>query len=71
MKHSVPHDLSLELAKKAADASVPAVILFGLPEHKDALGSSGWDDQGPVAASVRALKQALPQLVVITDVCMC
>ena len=64
-------DQILVEAKKAAEASVPAVILFGLPEHKDALGSSGWDDQGPVAMSVRALKQALPQLVVITDVCMC
>ncbi len=64
-------DQILVEAKKAAEASVPAVILFGLPEHKDALGSSGWDDQGPVATSVRALKQALPELVVITDVCMC
>jgi porphobilinogen synthase len=64
-------DQILVEAKKAAEASVPAVILFGLPEHKDALGSSGWDDEGPVAMSVRALKQALPQLVVITDVCMC
>jgi porphobilinogen synthase len=64
-------DQILVEAKKAADASVPSVILFGLPEHKDAIGSSGWDPEGPVAKSVRALKEALPKLVVITDVCMC
>jgi porphobilinogen synthase len=58
-------------AKNAAAAGVPSVILFGLPEHKDAVGSSGWDPEGPVARSVRAIKDALPQLVVITDVCMC
>jgi porphobilinogen synthase len=58
-------------AKSAADAGVPSVILFGLPEHKDPLGSSGWDAQGPVARSVRAIKDALPDMVVITDVCMC
>jgi porphobilinogen synthase len=64
-------DQILVEAKQAADAGVPSVILFGLPEHKDALGSSGWDPEGPVAQSVRALKEALPQLVVMTDVCMC
>jgi porphobilinogen synthase len=58
-------------AKRAATAGVPSVILFGLPEHKDALGSSGWDANGPVARSVRAIKDALPQLIVVTDVCMC
>jgi porphobilinogen synthase len=58
-------------AKAAADAGVPSVILFGLPETKDAHGSSGWDEQGPVARGVRAIKDALPDMVVITDVCMC
>jgi porphobilinogen synthase len=58
-------------AKKAAEVAVPSVILFGLPEHKDGDGSSGWDPEGPVAQSVRAIKEALPQMVVITDVCMC
>jgi porphobilinogen synthase len=58
-------------AKQAHELGVPAVILFGLPEHKDALGSSGWDANGPVARSVAALKETLPGLVVITDVCMC
>ena len=58
-------------ARTAWSLGVPSVILFGLPEHKDALGSSGWDADGPVARSVAALKDALPDLVVITDVCMC
>jgi porphobilinogen synthase len=58
-------------AKSAAEAGVPGVILFGLPDTKDALGSSGWSMDGPVARSVAAIKDALPQMVVITDVCMC
>jgi porphobilinogen synthase len=58
-------------ARSAHALGVPSVILFGLPEHKDAIGSSGWDAQGPVARCVRALKDALPELVVMTDVCMC
>jgi porphobilinogen synthase len=47
------------------------VLLFGIPEHKDETGSGAWDDEGPVQRAVRALKRELPQLVVITDVCMC
>jgi porphobilinogen synthase len=58
-------------AKLAHSHSVPSVILFGLPEHKDALGSSGWDAHGPVAQAVRALKDTVPELCVMTDVCMC
>jgi porphobilinogen synthase len=58
-------------ARAAADASVRSVILFGLPEHKDGEGSSGWDPEGPVARSIRAIKDALPDMVVVTDVCMC
>jgi porphobilinogen synthase len=64
-------DEAVKEAKLAHTHGVPAVILFGLPEYKDALGSSGWDAQGPVALAVRALKEALPSLCVITDVCMC
>jgi porphobilinogen synthase len=58
-------------AKLAHKRCVPAVILFGLPEKKDALGSGGWDAHGPVAQAVRALKDTVPELCVITDVCMC
>ena len=58
-------------ARAAAAVGVGGVLLFGLPASKDAEGSSAWDDQGPVQQAVRALKSELPQLVVITDVCMC
>jgi len=53
------------------EAGVRSVILFGIPAHKDASGSSAWDDDGVVPRAVRALKKALPDLVVMTDVCMC
>src|SRR3954453_5298465 len=58
-------------ATAAAEAGVGGVLLFGIPDHKDAEGSSAWDEQGPGQQAVRALKRELPQLVVITDVCMC
>ena len=61
----------VEEAQKAFSLGIPGVILFGIPAHKDARGSSGWDDEGPVAQSVRAIKKAVPELLVITDVCMC
>ena len=58
-------------AELAQSLGVGGVILFGIPAHKDATGSSGWDDAGPVQQAVRALKQATSRLLVITDVCMC
>ncbi len=58
-------------AAAAAKAGVGGVLLFGIPEHKDAIGTSAWDEHGPVQEAVRALKRELPDLVVITDVCMC
>ncbi|MDB4898869.1 MAG: hemB [Gemmatimonadetes bacterium] len=58
-------------ARAAAAVGVGGVLLFGIPDHKDAEGSSAWDDAGPVQQAVRALKRELPELVVITDVCMC
>jgi porphobilinogen synthase len=56
---------------EASEEGVGGVILFGLPDTKDATGSSAWDEKGPVPSAVRALKRQFPQLVVITDVCMC
>jgi porphobilinogen synthase len=64
-------DELLRDATAAAELGVGGVLLFGIPEHKDAIGSSAWDDEGPVQRAVRSLKRELPQLVVITDVCMC
>src|SRR5258705_2814830 len=64
-------DEMLRDAEAAAKAGVGGIILFGVPETKDATGSSAWDDKGAVQSGVRALKKEIPELVVITDVCMC
>ncbi len=58
-------------AEELARLGVGAVLLFGIPEHKDEIGSSAWDEQGPVQRAIREIKAAAPELVVITDVCMC
>ncbi len=58
-------------AKRAWGLGVPSIILFGIPDHKDAIGSSGFDPDGIVQRAVRAVKDAIPQMCVITDVCMC
>jgi porphobilinogen synthase len=50
---------------------IPAVILFGLPDKKDALGSSSWDKNGIVPQAVAAIKEKTPSITVITDVCLC
>lgn len=63
-----------ELLKDAEEAhrlGIPAVILFGIPEQKDELGTEGYAQDGVVQRAVRALKRALPELIVITDVCLC
>lgn len=64
-------DQVVEEAVRLADSAVPAVILFGIPADKDALGSSGWEPAGEVQRAVTAIKRRCPQLLVITDVCMC
>jgi porphobilinogen synthase len=64
-------DELLREVDEAAEEGVGGVILFGLPDSKDATGSSAWDDKGPVPSAVRALKREYPRLVVIADVCMC
>ena len=61
----------VEEAQAVHDLGVPAVILFGIPETKDALGSDAYSAHGIIQETIRAIKQAVPQLVVITDVCLC
>ena len=67
--------LSVDEAVKEAQAAradgVGAVLLFGLPAAKDAEGSAAWDPQGPVPRAVRAMVAGIPDLTVITDVCLC
>jgi porphobilinogen synthase (EC 4.2.1.24) len=58
-------------AEEAAKLGIPAVLLFGIPEHKDEFGSEAYAEDGIIQRAVRALKRAVPELVVITDVCLC
>ena len=63
-----------EVVKEAAAAQadgVPGVLLFGLPDSKDPTGSAAWDADAPVQSAVRALKREVPDLLVVTDVCLC
>ncbi|MBI4177852.1 porphobilinogen synthase [bacterium] len=64
-------DTIVRECERALKAGVHAVLLFGIPSSKDALGKSGTDPKGVVPQAVRAIKRALPELVVITDVCLC
>jgi porphobilinogen synthase len=68
-------NLSVDEAVREATAAmgdgIRAVLLFGLPDEKDDIGSSAFDPEGPVQSAVRALKAAAPEMLVITDVCLC
>jgi porphobilinogen synthase len=57
--------------QKLKALGVPAVILFGIPEHKDALGSQAYDKHGVIQNAIRAIKHEVPEMYVVTDVCMC
>jgi porphobilinogen synthase len=61
----------VEEAGAVEAAGVPGVILFGIPDAKDEVGSGAYDDEGVVQLAVRAIKEAHPDLTVITDVCLC
>ena len=57
--------------RECRDLGIPAVILFGIPREKDPMAKEAYDPQGCVQQAVRAIKDALPEMVVITDVCLC
>src|SRR5690242_20620065 len=63
-------DLLVEEAKRAQDLGIPAVILFGIPESKDDVGSGAYQPEGIVQRAVRALKKGAPGLLVVCDVCL-
>jgi porphobilinogen synthase len=65
-----PDELERDVVN-AANAGVGGVILFGIPDSKDETGSEAWAENGAVQTAVRILKKNVPQVVVITDVCMC
>jgi porphobilinogen synthase len=64
-------DLVAAEAEEIARLGIPAVILFGIPEEKDEMGCQAWAEQGVVQEAIRTIKRAVPELVVITDVCLC
>lgn len=64
-------DALVEECKEVSSLGIPAVILFGIPEHKDEKGSEAYDPNGIIQQAVRAIKANVKNLVVITDVCMC
>jgi porphobilinogen synthase len=64
-------DHAVAEAKEAAELGVPAVLLFGIPAAKDEEGSGAWDEEGIVQLATRAIKEAVPQTIVITDLCLC
>jgi porphobilinogen synthase len=64
-------DNFLKTAREAYELGIPAIILFGIPGRKDAFGSEAYAENGIVQQAVKAAKDKLPELVVITDVCLC
>jgi len=64
-------DSLVEECKEVRDLGIPAVILFGIPEKKDEQGSGAYDPNGIVQKAIRAIKQKVTDLLIITDVCMC
>jgi porphobilinogen synthase len=61
----------LDEAREVAALGIAGVMLFGIPAAKDPEGSGAWDEEGVIQTAVRALKQAVPELLVLTDVCLC
>ncbi len=64
-------DYLVEEVKKARDLGIPAVILFGIPEKKDPVASGAYDENGIIQRAVRAIKEKVDDIIVITDVCLC
>lgn len=64
-------DTAMETIRRWHDAGISAVLLFGIADQKDAVGSGAWDDSGAVQRLTVQIKHDLPQVVVITDVCLC
>jgi porphobilinogen synthase len=64
-------DKAADLAARAFDAGIPSVILFGIPDKKDAVGSDAWNANGHVQKAIKAIKKRTPELVVAADSCFC
>lgn len=64
-------DKVVDAVKEVRDLGIPAVILFGIPEHKDEVGSDTWSEKGIIQQALRKIKSEVPDIYVITDVCFC
>lgn len=64
-------DTLVKECKEVAEMGIPAVILFGIPEHKDEVGSDAYSDEGIIQRAIRAVKAEVKNLLVMTDVCLC
>jgi porphobilinogen synthase len=64
-------DLAVEEAKRARAVGIPSVILFGIPGHKDPRGTGAWAEDGIVQKALRALRESVPDLQLVADVCLC
>jgi porphobilinogen synthase len=64
-------DRLVEEVKEVYDLRIPAVLLFGIPESKDSVGSGAYDENGIIQRAVRAIKERVPNMMVITDICLC
>ncbi len=70
-QHRLSPDNIVKMAQKAINRHIPAVILFGIPDSKDAVGSGAYASDGIVQKAIREIKDACPDIVVVTDVCLC
>jgi porphobilinogen synthase len=64
-------DRAVDECKAIRDLGIPGVILFGIPDHKDAVGSDAYNDNGVIQRALRAIKEEVPGLLLVTDVCFC
>jgi porphobilinogen synthase len=62
---------AVDEARRAFDLGIRSVLLFGLPEYKDGIGSASWDPSGPVQLAIEGIRRAVPEMSVIADVCLC
>lgn len=69
--HRFSPDMLEPEVKEIASLGIPSVILFGIPQHKDDVGSQAYTADGVIQQAIRMIKKAVPQLLIVTDVCLC
>ncbi|HEX7364458.1 MAG TPA: porphobilinogen synthase [Dehalococcoidia bacterium] len=70
-QYRLSHDLLPKETEEIARLGIPAIILFGIPKKKDEVGSSAYHPRGVIQQAIRAIKKATPEMLVVTDVCLC